>query len=246
MVGPQPPAAREDGVAVSRRAVLVVVALAVAALSTALLTVYVRGANDRAAQGNDLQQVLVASELLEAGQTGQQVLDSGLVVLENVPESAVVEGAMSSMPDSLTALRLDADVYPGEQLNRNRFRAGVVSRLGIPETKLAVSIELDDAARVAGNVESGADVAVFVSLAGDGTGATKLLIPRIEVLSTGTPSMDGEEGGGTLLTLAADQTEAQQLIYAQTNGDLYVALLDEKSVVGTQPETNSSNLFPAG
>lgn len=229
----------------SRRAVLVVVALAVAALSTALLTVYVRGADDRAAQGSDLRQVLVATQEIPVGTTGQAVLDEGYVVLEAVPQSAVVDGSMSEIPEDLLALRLEARLLPGEQVLAQRFEQTTATRLSIPDGLMAVSIGLDDAARVAGNVEPSSEVAVFVTLAGDGTGATQLLLQRVTVLDTGT--VDGSEGGGPLLTLAVDQTDAQKLIYAQTNGELYVALLDPESAVGGAiPPTDAGNLTPVG
>ena len=229
----------------SRRAVLVVVALAVAALSTALLTVYVRAADDRAAAGNDLQQVLVADQEIPAGLTGQQVLDGGYVAPEEIPSSAVLDESMSRIDSSLYDLRLETRILPGEQLQTSRFRASPATNLQIPPGKMALSIGLDDAARVAGNVESGSNVAVFVTLSGGG-GETQLLVESVQVLDVGTAGADSADGSGPLLTLAVDQLEAQRLIYAQNNGRLYVGLRGDETTTQSLPPVNGGNLFPPG
>jgi len=228
----------------SRRAILVVVALVVAALSTALLTIYVRDADARADEGKDLVSVLVASEEIPAGQTGQQINDSGAVDVVSVPAEVANPDALSEITDTYKNQFTDAVIYPGEQINKNRFKRTANSRLGIDEGQIAVAIPLDDAARVAGYVEPGSEVAVFVTLDNDGASETRLLLKRVKVLATGTDQA-GSENEGALLTVQVDQTQAQDLIYAQANGRLYIALLDPNTELATLPPTNAVTIVGA-
>lgn len=228
----------------SRRAILVVVALVVAALSTALLTIYVRDADARADEGLDLVRVLVASEQIPAGQTGQQLLDSGVVDEVSVPAEAANADALSQITDTYRTQYTDAVIYPGEQINKNRFKRTANSRLGIDEGQIAMAILVDDAARVAGYVEPGSEVAVFVTLDNNGASETGLLLKRVKVLATGTDQA-GSENEGALLTLQVDQIQAQKLIYAQANGRLYVALLDPNTNLAPLPPTNAVTIVGA-
>ena len=78
---------------------------------------------------------------------------------------------------------------------------------------------------------------------------TRVLLPKATVLAAGSTtvvpqSAPAEELPKTLLTLAVDQSEAQKVIYASQNGELYFALLDEDSQVSsTEPGTTAENLF---
>jgi pilus assembly protein CpaB len=225
----------------SRRAVLVVVALAVAALSTALLTLYVRDAQARADARQDLVQVLVAKQDVKAGTTGQELLDEGLADLISIPKSAANPDALSELSPRLRTFHLDAPVYTGEQILSKRFTQSATSHLAIPEGQLAVSVQLDDAARVAGYVEAGSEVAIFVTTTGQGV--TQLLLDRVEVLEVGGNANGGQQRDGRLLTLAVSEEQARRVILAQTQGSLYVALLNEASVVGGTESTTAADLF---
>jgi pilus assembly protein CpaB len=120
---------------------------------------------------------------------------------------------------------------------------------------LAVSVVLGDPQRVAGFVQPGSKVAVFVTTEGDeGRRATKLLLPTADVAAVGpttavasssTQDSDAaaEEETVTkaILTLGLTQEQAQKLIFAQESGNLYFALLNESSKVAPAAATVSVN-----
>ena len=53
----------------ARRSMLLIVAVLIAALGTAMIVLYVRGIDDRATQGQELVEVLTATAMIEAGET---------------------------------------------------------------------------------------------------------------------------------------------------------------------------------
>src|SRR5699024_9872958 len=127
-------------------------------------------------------------------------------------------------------------IYPGEQIIPAKFgNAASTTSLNIPKGKMAISVNLSDPARVAGFVNPGNDVAVFMNGSGQGglSGTfTQLLLPKVEaigVVSTTVVSTTRTASSGqktteklprTLLTLAVDQKQAERLLYASANGDL--------------------------
>ena len=53
----------------ARRSVLLIVAVLIAALGTAMILLYVQGIDDRAAEGQELVEVLTATAVIETGET---------------------------------------------------------------------------------------------------------------------------------------------------------------------------------
>jgi pilus assembly protein CpaB len=142
---------------------------------------------------------------------------------------------------------------------------GDADTLVIPDDKLAVSVELTDPERVAGFVNPGSEVAIFVSAdpviyKPDGKEQklpqyTGLLLPKVEVVGVGTTSMaskttksdEGEETeqvARTILTVAVDQEQAEKLIYAARNGDISFALLTGDSLVTDGAGVRAADIMP--
>jgi pilus assembly protein CpaB len=121
---------------------------------------------------------------------------------------------------------------------------------------IAISVNLTDPDRVAGNIQNGSDVAIFVtgelktSAAAGGAAtdaglqSTRLLLPKVTVLNVGSPqppatstttAEDGtqttEQLPRTLLTIAVTQKEAQKVILASKALDLTFGLLTPNSNV---------------
>jgi pilus assembly protein CpaB len=195
----------------------------------------------------------VATAPIAAGTTAQEASDAGALdrraflrqSLEGLPALSDISGIADQVAR--------APIAAGEPILESQFgRESQTGSLVIPREKMAVSVELTDPARVAGFVEPGSKVAIFTT-SGDGqTGTTRLLLSDIEVLAAGqtTSAPAGSESAPTedlpkaLLTLAVDQVEAQKVVYASQNGQLYFALLREDSLVSdTDPGTTSNNLF---
>jgi pilus assembly protein CpaB len=126
-------------------------------------------------------------------------------------------------------------------------------------------VNLTDPDRVAGFVNPGSEVAIFVTTtdggdvpAGGAAGpATNVLLDRVTVLGVGsttpvtttTTAEDGtqqtEQLPRTLLTLALSQEEAQKVILSSKTLDVTFALLTKESDVSPDaPTTTNTDVLP--
>jgi pilus assembly protein CpaB len=242
-----------------RRTILLVAALLVAALGTGLVFLYARGADQRAAAGQQLVKVLFAKSQISAGTTGSSAAESGALELREVAQNSVAEGALSDITPVANQVAL-SPIFPGEQILQQQFGpAGSQSTLPIPAGKIAVSVQLGDPERVAGFVSNGSEVSVFATIstgtAGAQTSVTQILLPRVTVVGVGntttvtktTTDSSGQQNSEqiprTILTLALTQQEATKIIYATQQGQLYFALLTPDSKVSPGGAVNSQNVF---
>ncbi len=248
-----------------RRSVLLSVAALIAAAGTALVLLYVQGINSRATAGHQPVKVLTATVQIEAGETMSAAQSAGKVELVEWPQAKVLPSAVSSAESFADQVAMST-IYPGEQIIPEKFGdVGDQSSLNIPKGKMAVSVQLTDPARVAGFVNPGSEVAVFVSgepelTKADGSTTplgeiSKLLLRKVEVigvgqttvLSTTTTSAAGEETTEempkTILTLAVTQEEAEQLFLSARSGELSFALLTDKSITQDSTGTKLGDLF---
>jgi pilus assembly protein CpaB len=153
-------------------------------------------------------------------------------------------------------------IFAGQVVVANQFGdtvAATSTNLPVPKGMLAISVNLTDPDRVAGNIQNGSDVAIFVTgqlKAAAGSAAagassadaslqsTRLLLPNVKVLNVGSPqpattstttANDGtqttEQLPRTLLTIAVTQKEAQKVILASKALDLTFGLLTPDSKV---------------
>lgn len=232
----------------ARRSMLLIVAVLIAALGTTMIVLYVRGIDDRAAQGQELVEVLTASAVIEAGETVTAAQEAGKFEAREVRRDDMVAGALDTT-ESISDLVALGTVYPGEQIISDRFGSlGSIENLVIPDDKMAISIELTDFERVAGFVNPGSEVAIFGSAASpirrlpDGTeqtlpAVTRIVLTRVPVIGVGTTSVtstttttgEGEQVTEsvprTILTVAVTQEEAEKLVLADRTTELTFALL---------------------
>ena len=250
----------------ARRSVLLLVAVLIAALGTAMIVLYVQGIQARATEGQELVKVLTATQVIEAGETIEDAKSAGKVEEAEVARTALADGALSSTRSIADQVALGR-IYPGEQIISQKFGApGTQTALSIPEDMLAISVELTDPARVAGFVNPGSNVAIFVSadpeqVNPDGSTQklptyTRLLLPKVQVIGVGgttvtsktTTTQDGdqttEQVPRTILTVAVTQEQAERVIFASRNGNLSFALLSEKSKVVDSPGITAADILP--
>jgi pilus assembly protein CpaB len=246
----------------ARRSALLIAAVLIAAVGTAMIVLYVRGIDDRATQGQELVEVLTATAVIEAGETVSAAQEAGKFEAKQVRREDMVAGALDST-ENITDLVALGTVYPGEQIISDRFGTlGSIENLVIPDDKMAVSIELTDFERVAGFVNPGSEVAIFGSAATpvrrlpDGTeqtlsAVTRIILTRVPVIGVGTTSVTSTtittDGGEqvteavprTIITVAVTQEEAEKLVLADRTTDLTFALLgaetDSRDKAGVNP-----------
>jgi pilus assembly protein CpaB len=243
---------------VGRRTLLLVAAIVVAALGTVLIFAYVRNADNRALKDQEPVEVLVAKTLIKAGTLGSEAERTGSFKLQKVPRSATIVGVLSD-PRPISSLVAVGDIYPGEQIITAKFaQAGTTSILPIPPGKVAMSVQMGDPERVAGFVQPGSDVAIFVTVTPTGTSAgapgtqTRVLLSRMTVLAVGPTTLRAApEGEGNkealptaIITLAATQVQAEKLIFAKAQGNtLYFGLLTADSKIAPGTIVDGRNLF---
>lgn len=150
-----------------RRTLLLIASILVAAVGTALIFLYVRGAEQRAQTNAELVRVVVASDPIPAGQTvGQSKAAFGFA---NVPSQNLPVGNYKGDAGlvELNARSKDAAIAPIPKnaiIVRSAFgTAGAATSSGVAPGKVAISMQLSDPNRVAGLLTPGTQVAVIVT-----------------------------------------------------------------------------------
>jgi pilus assembly protein CpaB len=238
----------------SRRLILLTVAVVVALAGAGLVFLYVQGADNRAEERFDTVNVLQAVGTIEPGETIDDAAAAGKLKLQAVAQSDLLPGYQTDT-SGLSGLQATTTIYPGEQIISDKFSdselAGAPSALQIPKDMVAISVNLTDPARVAGFVNPGSQVAVFLNT----DVYSRVLLPRVQVIGVGSttptataPTDDSgaqttEQLPSTLITLAVTQKDAQKVQYATTHGEVAIALLTEDSKIKPGPGINEQNLF---
>jgi pilus assembly protein CpaB len=98
-------------------------------------------------------------------------------------------------------------------------------------------------------------VAIFLNGSGPSGAYSRLLLPKVPVIAIGTTTMTTttttdqtgaqttEQLPRTLFTVAVDQKQAQQIMLAQSSGELALALMGEEAKVKPDPGITTNNLF---
>lgn len=239
-----------------RRKVLLAVAAVIAALGTLLVFLYVRGAEGRADERYKAVQVLRVVKPITPGETVEAAQAAGKIETSSVAQKDVLPDALTGV-DTIAGQAATTTIYPNEQLTSSKFGAlGAGTGLTIPKGKIAISVNLSDPARVAGFVNPGDKVAIFMSGAGGGTAFSRLLLPDVEVIGAGTTTVVAttttdstgaqttDQLPKTLLTLAVSQADAERVLYAAGNGELAFGLMNGDSQIAPSKGVNKNNLFP--
>jgi pilus assembly protein CpaB len=250
-----------------RRTVLMLVAILVAALGSTLVFLYVQGINDRAIEKQNPVQVLTATDVINPGESLDDAQAAGKLALTDIPAANVLPGALTSTTSLQGELALTT-IFKGEQILPEKFgsTAAPTDTLAIPKGKMAISVQLTDYDRVAGFVEPGSHVAIFVCTTGPGSKpkgeipsdscqGVRLLLPDVEILGAGDTSLmtttttdesgtqTSEQLPKTILTLAVTQADAQKTIFADRNQDLTFALITDDSNVKPNSGTYANNVW---
>ena len=151
-----------------RRAIAVVVALALAGVGTFFLVRFVQSAEDRALEGEVLVSVLVVDEPIRAGSPAEGLTDK--VRVEEVPTKVAASDAVADLT-SLAGKVAAIDLLPGEQVVSSRFVTpeeyegwlGTGPKVDVPADMLQVTLSLSPERVVGGQVTPGDVVAVFAS-----------------------------------------------------------------------------------
>lgn len=231
-----------NGRAVNRRILLVVVAIMLTAAGMGSVYAYANQADRRAAEGQKLVTVLVATSRIPAGTEVGRL--KGMLKEQQVPVAVTPAGALSSLPAESSRVT-GQDVLLGETLLADMLTepstaAQNTTLLALPPGKVAMGVSLEDRQQVGGFVRPGDFVAVYVTSDWNKERAvTKLVLRRVQVLSVARtsnrqslpkgPSGDQANATETVVTLAVDVTQGATLAHAAEVGNITLALEDSKS-----------------
>lgn len=244
----------------TRRIIGVLLAIVLAVIGTGAVLLYVYTAKNSVAEGQTAVKVLVATQRIPAGTSGESIKSKGLVEEIVMPAATVPADSLTEVLAELDKLVLTHDVQPRQLILKGMF--GAATRLSggiaVPEKMLALSVKMAIEEEVGGFVRPGSQVAVFVTMdATEGKSVTKLLLPRVETLAVGAYGQDGvtssqkdDEADGRvagtvtlLVTVAVNQADAEKLVHAARQGELYLALLTDTSEVQPGPGVDNQTLL---
>lgn len=229
-----------------RRRLLLVVASVVAVVGVLLVFVYAHGADARAEKLYSGTEVLVAKDMIKPGESFDQAFADGKFETVKVAAAQELAGAGTDASKYKGDVALTT-IYPHEQLIPQKF-GGVddvqgAATLPIPAGKMAISVLIKDDGRVGAFLRAGSQVAIiFTKLDGGTPLYTRTLLDRVSVIGYGTRTAVPTEAGGQavsssdstvqeLLTLAVTQDQAEKIRFAEKDGELTAALLNQTSKV---------------
>ena len=227
-----------------RRLVAAIAAVLSAALGAALLLGYVAGADRRAMAGMEPVQVLVAKTDVPTGTAGSAMTE--LVVVKTLPAAALAPGAVQDV-STLAGLVSTAELKSGEQVLAGRFADPATladaGRPEVPRGRQQIAIDLEPQRVLGGNLEPGAEVAVFTTIKDSTSLAVRsALVVRVDAPAAGSGDGKDDESdaaptapadGRVRVTLAMTAKEATRLVAGANSGAVWFSLVRGPS--GTTP-----------
>jgi Flp pilus assembly protein CpaB len=242
------------------RGLVVAIAVVLAVAAAAAVILYTQGVKEEAQLGGRLQTVIVSTREILPNEPLDPLVAQGVFRQIRVPEDALVSDAVRDVTE-LEGAATTATIYANEQIPASRLSTSEQrpNSLGISPGHIGVALELDAPQGGAGNIQPGDNVSVFATyqnvqaIGGSGQQAdlpdfTATLVPTVKVLRIENPQVDtetGEQQGSTdriRVTLDLEPKQAQDLVFAQENGLVWLGLLPPNED-GTQP---SGSTVPIG
>ena len=226
-----------------RRKILLVAAAVVAVLGTALVFLYVRGADKRAEERFETVEVLrgrAADRCRARASTTPPPAASSRS--SRSPQDDLLPNAQTTI-DALSGQVAITTIYPGEQIVPDKFggaRPRPTSPLQIPKGMIAISVNLTDPGRVAGFVNPGSEVGDLPQrrpTPHDRQAYSRLLLPGSRCSVSARPRRHDDDHRprrrqqtrsscrARCSRSPSTRTDAQKVLLAPENGELAFALL---------------------
>ncbi|MGZ4649716.1 MAG: RcpC/CpaB family pilus assembly protein [Kineosporiaceae bacterium] len=221
-----------------RRTLLLIASILVAALGTALVWLYVQGADSRATAGEVQVPVLVSENQVSAGAPASAVQP----LVKRLPQSLV-----SAFPGVITDRAqihgyARTDVVPGMPLMTDQFGASAPvpqPPVQLNPRLLAMQVSLPDPQRLAGLLQPGAQIRIYLAPATSrGAAEPQVLLNKVKVLASGPVTQpDGTAPAKgqipqAIVTLEVTNPQAIKLVAAQAQGGgggLWFGLLGDQT-----------------
>jgi pilus assembly protein CpaB len=213
-----------------RRTLLLIASILVAALGTALIWLYVQGAESRAEAGEAQVRVLVATLPVSAGASASAVKSQS----KQFPASIVAALGPGVLTDPAQVTGFTkTDIVTGMPLLRSQFTTSPTSpapAVDLQPNELAMQVTLPDPQRLAGLLQPGSHIRVFTVVEKGTVKGAAVLFNDVRVLGSGPVSNASGTVKGevpqAVVTLALSNDQAKELVLAQSGGgSLWFGLL---------------------
>jgi pilus assembly protein CpaB len=197
-----------------RRTLLLIASILLAALGTALIWLYVQGAETRAQPSVALVRALFLNADQGVGTLGDAAVDAATPknVAADVPNSSDLVTSAAQVAQ----LRLKNPAVRGQILLMSMFTSGVPT--GARPGRGFVAVTISDPNRVPAQIQPGQHVAVYAL----GRGTPRLVVGDITVVSIGsrtTTQTSGTTIAPIIVAFDADPAEAVDLLGIEPNGE---------------------------
>ena len=206
-----------------------VIAIGLAILAGVAVYFYQSTADARALAGKQPVNVVVAKGDLAVGLKLGDAVAQGLVAYEAFPAAAIPSDALATVDQDTSGLVVSHAIAAGQLVLRSELAtiANPNAQIQVPKGRVAVSVNIDDAARVANFVVPGSQVVVYWTPT-DAT-QSRVLLPVVQVIAVGATSTasanQAQNGNNALVTLALEPSDAPRVVLATKTGTLYLGLL---------------------
>lgn len=222
------------------RVIILILAVILAVIGTALIYVYLNSLKVNYEEKYEMRKVVVASQFIQAGTPLDTAVSQEKVELKDVPAEFIAEDAITDIA-SLSGKVLKVNVSKGMQITSAMLETSVSASLGfmVPSGKRAIAVEVDDVTGVGGKVRAGDRVDIIASFK---TGSSpkleepvaRVFLQNVEVLGSSAPAAEEEKEGvvntqnstsrRVVLVLAVPLTDAEKVVLASENGNIWLAL----------------------
>lgn len=198
-----------------------------------------------------LVNVYLAQKQIPIGTSLGTAIENGFIQVEEFPVGVRPADSIFSVNAANANLVARQTIQAGQIITTPLFAvtAANTGALTIPEGMLAITVPMEDPAKVGSFLQPGSEVVVYVtgSIQGDNKQSTQVLLPRVTVLAVGdqVSSSGSSSTSAPLITLALPPTQAKKLIFASKTMSLYFGLRTDGVEVSGTSAVNSSNLLAA-
>jgi pilus assembly protein CpaB len=241
------------------KVIRVVLAFVLAAVGTGVLVKYVDSARAEAVADEAQVNVLVVDMAVDKGTPAAELAPKVRTI--QVPARLRSADAVSELAE-LGELRATVDLLPGEQVVKGRFaEAGTALRGKAPDGLLQVTVTVDAAQAIGGNLRAGDTVGVLLSfkpfeiLSGGKTPDTthlelhKVTVTNVQVAGQAADAAKASGdvpaaiGGEYLVTLAVTAPQAEQVVFTAQNGTIWLSAEPEDAPTDGTKLVDRGNVY---
>lgn len=248
----------------SRRVLIVIVAVALAGVSAFAAVNYLSSADSRALGNAEMVEVFMVKKDVAKGLPGEQALDEGYIVKDRIPKKyypakAVVNSQTLRGKVALAPIPAGLPVVDGAFVDPRVATVSFAQR--IDKGMQAITISVDDTQGVARLVVPGDHVNMILTMPENPADAnskkSQFVLQNIEVLAVGSnvQLQPGEQAAqpavgdvaptapSGLLTLSLPALETQKVTLAQQLGSIHLTLVPPDFAPAPVPPVNRGNIF---